>query len=131
MYKMIIIFGQKYMNSPKSIAITCFTTLALFGNGLSASGAETQPTNKTFGDWCRQKASLSREAKHTVEVLLKKAGTTDCAEAERKLSSLTQLAIIRNQIRDLQPIASLSNLIELNLVSNKIRDIQPLEIGRA
>ncbi len=114
------------MNSPKSIAITCFTILALSGNGLSASGAETQPRNKTFGDWCRAQASLSREAKHTVEVLLKKAGTTECAEAERKLSSLTKLVIISNQIRDIQPIASLSNLVELGLISNKIRDITPL-----
>ncbi len=77
------------MNLPKSIALTCFTILALSGNGLSASGAETQPTNKTFGDRCRQKASLSREAKHTVEVLLKEAGTTECDAANRKLSSLT------------------------------------------
>jgi internalin A len=56
---------------------------------LSAIAAETQLANKTFGDWCREKGALSPETKHTVEVLLKEAGTTECDAANRKLSSLT------------------------------------------
>jgi len=70
---MTFIVGNKHMNLPKLIAITCFTLLALSGNGLSAIAAETQPANKTFGDWCRKKAALSPEAQHTIEVLLKQA----------------------------------------------------------
>ncbi|MEG4404008.1 hypothetical protein [Microcoleus sp. MON2_D5] len=44
--------GQKYMNLPKFIAIICSAVIAvaLSGNGLSVLAAETQPTNKTFGD---------------------------------------------------------------------------------
>ena len=71
---MTFIVGKKHMNSPNLIAITCFTLLALSGNGLSAIAAETQPANKTFGDWCREKASLSPEARHSVEVMLRKQG---------------------------------------------------------
>ncbi|HLO47337.1 MAG TPA: hypothetical protein VK211_02810 [Kamptonema sp.] len=48
---------------------------------------------KTFADLCRDRASLSPEAKHTVEVLLQEAGTTECDRAYQKLSSLTQLNV--------------------------------------
>jgi hypothetical protein len=38
---------------------------------------------RTFADWCRQKADLSPEAKHTVEVLLQYAETTECDAANQ------------------------------------------------
>jgi len=66
---MTFIAGDKHMNLPKSIALTCSTILALPGNTLCAIAAETQPTNKTFGDWCRAQASLSPEARH-IEIKL-------------------------------------------------------------
>ena len=49
---MTLILGQKYMNLPKLSALTCsaLIAVALSGNGLSVLAAETQPTNKTFGD---------------------------------------------------------------------------------
>ena len=87
---------KKHMNLPNSIAITCFTLLALSGNGLSAIAAETQPANKTFGDWCREKASLSPEAQHTIEVLLKQADIDECDAANQILSSLTELDLSSN-----------------------------------
>jgi internalin A len=130
MYKMMtLIAGYKHMNLPKSIALTCsaLISLALSGNGLSAIGAETQPANKTFGDWCRQKATLSSESKHTVEVLLKKAGTTECDVADRKLSSLTNLILDNNQISDIKPLESLTKLTVLVLDKNQISDIKSLQ----
>ncbi len=48
---------------------------------------------KTFTEYCQQKSTLPKETKHTVEVLLKKAGTKDCQQANRKLTSLTELDI--------------------------------------
>jgi hypothetical protein len=57
--------------------------------------SEPQPnqtlTFNRFADWCLHKDNLTPEARHTVEVLLEKAGTSDCYEAERVLASYTEL----------------------------------------
>src|SRR6476469_3596407 len=109
---MTLIFAQKHMKLQKSIALACCAILALSGSGLSAKAAETRSGNsgRTFADWCRQKADLSPEAKHTVEVLLQKAETTECDAANQKLSLLTQLNLFENQISDIKPLESLTNL---------------------
>ena len=82
---------------------------------------------RTFADWCRQKADLSPEAKHTVEVLLQKAGTTECDAANQRLSSRTGLILEDTQISDIKPLESLTNLTVLYLGNNQISDIKPLE----
>jgi internalin A len=117
------------MKLPKSIALTCCAILALSGNGLSAKAAETRSGNmrRTFADWCRQKADLSPEAKHTVEVLLQYAETTECDAANQRLSSFTSLLLYNNQISDIKPLESLTNLTVLLLDNNQISDIKPLE----
>ena len=103
------------------------SAIALSGSALSVNGAEVRSANKTFADWCRQKADLSPEAKHTVDVLLKEAGTTDCDAANRKLSSLTELNLNFNQIIDIKPLQSLTKLTVLRLYYNQIRDIKSLQ----
>jgi internalin A len=117
------------MKLQKSIALACCAMLALSANGLSAKAAETRSGNmrRTFADWCRQKADLSPEAKHTVEMLLKEAGTTECDAANQKLSSLTDLVLDNNQISDIKPLQSLTNLTGLRLDHNQISDIKPLQ----
>ena len=102
------------------------SAIALSGSALSVNGAEVRSANKTFADWCREKADLSPETKHTVDVLLKEAGTTDCDAANRKLSSLTELNLNFNQIIDIKPLQSLTKLTRLYLDYNQIRDIKPL-----
>ncbi|HEY9301284.1 MAG TPA: leucine-rich repeat domain-containing protein, partial [Phormidium sp.] len=126
---MTIIVTQKHMNLSKSIALACCAILALSGNGLSAKAAETQPGNsrRTFADWCREKADLSPEAKHTVEMLLKEAETTECDAANQRLSSADVLFLWDNQISDIKPLESLTNLSYLFLDNNQISDIKPLE----
>ena len=101
MIKLIVTY--KHMNLPKSIAVTCCALLTLSGNAMSVKGAEVRSPNRTFADWCRQKADLSPEAKHTVDVLLKEAGTTECDAADRKLLSLTELNLDNNEISDIKP----------------------------
>ncbi len=125
---MTLIVAHKHRKLQKSIALTCCAILALSANGLSAKAAEKRSGNsrRTFADWCRQKANLSPEAKRTVEVLLKEAGTTECDAAARELSSLTTLDLDNNQISDIKPLESLTNLIAISLVNNKISDIKPL-----
>jgi Leucine-rich repeat (LRR) protein len=120
---------QKYVNLSRLMVVVAFSAIGLgsCGNGLSVLAAETQSANKTFGDWCREKASLSPEARHTVEVLLKEAGTTECDAANRKLSSLTELDLRGNQISDIKPLQSLTKLTWLVLGTNQISDIKPLQ----
>src|SRR4028119_898604 len=139
---MTLIVAEKHKNLQKSIVVTCSAiALALSGSGPSADAAEMRSGNsrRTFADWCRQKDSLSPEAKLTVEVLLEKAETTECDEANQILSSFTELGLYNNnQISDIQPLQSLTNLTYLSLINNQISDIKPLasltkltQIGRA
>jgi internalin A len=94
--------------------------------------SEKQPNEpmsfSRFADWCRHIDSLSEEARHTVKVLLKKAGTDDAQAAEQILSSMTELMlpynqISDNQISDISSLGSLTNLTTLHLDWNKITDI--------
>lgn len=64
---MTFVVMQKYVNLSRLMAVVAFSAIGLgsCGNISSPSVAQTQPANKTFGDWCRTKASLSAEAKHT------------------------------------------------------------------
>ncbi len=86
-----------------------------------------QPLNfSSFADWCKHKDSLSESARHTVEVLLKQAGTCDCNEANRVLSNLTELHLPSNKITDITPVSGFTNLTRLHLENNQITDITPL-----
>src|SRR4028118_1474570 len=86
-----------------------------------------QPLNfSSFADWCKHKDSLSESARHTVEVLLKQAGTCECNEANRVLSNLTELHLPSNQITDITPVSGFTNLTRLHLENNQITDITPL-----
>src|SRR4028119_648427 len=111
---MTFIVGEKHMNLQKSSAITCsaLISVALSGNGISVLAAETQTANKTFGDWCREKASLTPEAQHTIEVLLQQAETTNCAEANERLSTIEELQLDENKISDIKPLQSLTKRSE-------------------
>ena len=80
----------------------------------------------SFAEWCKHKDSLSEEAIYTVEMLLNKAGTSDCNEADRILSNLTELNLNYKEITDITPLSALTNLTSLDLGSNQITDITPL-----
>jgi internalin A len=86
-----------------------------------------QPINlSSFAEWCKHKDSLLEEAIYTVEVLLNKAGTSDCNEAHRILSNLTELNLHCNQITDITGLLGLTNLTILRLSNNPITDITGL-----
>jgi internalin A len=95
--------------------------------------SEKQPNEpmsfSSFADWCRHIDSLSQEARHTVwarhtvKVLLKKAGTDDPEAAQQILSSMTTLNLGSNEITDISFLGSLTNLTTLNLGHNQITDI--------
>ena len=92
--------------------------------------SEKQPNEpmsfSSFGNWYRHIDSLSEQARHTVKVLLEKAGTDDAQAAERILSSMTQLDLGGNRITDISILGSLTNLTTLNLCGNRITDISIL-----
>jgi internalin A len=89
--------------------------------------SEKQPNQpmsfSSFADWCRHIDSLSKSARHTVKVLLKKAGTDDPQAAQQILSSMTTLYLKNNIITDISCLASLTNLTTLHLGENQITDI--------
>ncbi len=86
-----------------------------------------QPINfSSFADWCKHKDSLLPAARHTVEVLLEQAGTSDCDQAKKVLSNLTKLNLSTNQITDITPLSRLTNLTELYLYNNQISDLTGL-----
>ena len=86
-----------------------------------------QPINlSSFADCCKHKNRLTTEARHTVEILLEIAGTSDCDEANRVLSNLTELHLSSNKITDITPVSGFTNLTRLHLENNQITDITPL-----
>jgi len=92
--------------------------------------SEKQPNEQmsfsSFVDWCRHIDSLSQEARYTVKVLLRKAGTDDAQAAEQILSSMTTLDLNYHEITDISSLGSLTNLTTLHLSSNEITDISSL-----
>jgi internalin A len=92
--------------------------------------SEKQPNEpmsfSRFADWCRHIDSLSQEARYTVKVLLRKAGTDDAQAAEQILSSMTTLDLNNHEITDISSLGSLTNLTTLNLNYNEITDFSSL-----
>ena len=126
---MSFIVARQPMNLPKLIAIACSAiVLASCANQPSSliSEPRSSKSGRTFADWCRERDFLIPEAKQTVELLLQKAGTTECDEADRELLSLTKLEISYYSLRDIKALESLTNLKELHLNGNNISDIKPL-----
>ncbi|NEP04621.1 MAG: leucine-rich repeat domain-containing protein, partial [Okeania sp. SIO4D6] len=71
----------------------------------------TSPENfSTFREWCLNQTNISPTSQYTVKILLQKARTNDCIEADKKLSSLSALSLNNNYIINIAPISSLKNL---------------------
>jgi internalin A len=98
--------------------------LTLLVQATLVSTASAQP--KSFAQWCQQKSSVPAATRHTIDVLLKEAGTNNCQKADSELRSLERLVLQSKQISDLRPLAGLTNLTILGLQSNQISDLKPL-----
>ena len=81
----------------------------------------------SFSEFCFHKDELPPETRHTVEVLLRVAGTDDYLEAERVLLNKTNLELEYCEISDLSPFATLNKLTHLWLLGNEISDLTPLQ----
>ena len=57
-----------------------------------------------------QKIVFQKRQDIQLRVLLNKAGTSDCNEADRVLSNLTELNLNWNKITDITPLSALTNL---------------------
>ena len=68
------------------------------------AAAEPPTTTPSFVQLCSLKNSLPAATKHTIDILLKKAGTEDCQLADAKLSSLIDLNLENDRLSDLQPL---------------------------
>jgi len=123
---------MKWMTRLGLFLLAIVTATVLSNSTLAQS---PPPTVATFADWCAQQQQLTPEARHTVDVLLEKAGTKECDRANKILTNLTSLDLGFNKISDLSPLAPLTNLTQLDLSYNQISDLSPLAslttIGRA
>jgi internalin A len=95
---------------------------------LSAFPAQASPIQpgKSFAQWCAQKDVVSSNTRQTIEVLLQQAGTTNCQQADLKLSQFAKLNLHNKKISDLRPFASFHKLEWLFLSNNQILDLEPL-----
>jgi internalin A len=107
-----------------TVAITLLLNLSASCNSAIAIPQKSTPIN--FLNWCLRKNQLPAPTKHTVNMMLKEAGTLNCDRAAQKLSSVEYLYLNNKQISDLSPLSSLINLQVLHLSENQIRDITPL-----
>jgi internalin A len=105
-------------------ALLVFLSVSSFPAKAIPSKETTTP--RTFADWCLNKDSLSAETKDTVDAILQEAKTTDCHQADKFLSTRTDLYLRNNSITDLRPLSALTNLAKLGLSSNSISDLRPL-----
>ena len=114
------------VRSPVFISSTKVVVNSVSYKYMSRSQPNQPPTFTSFADYCLHKDSLTEAARHTVEVLLEIADTSDCNEAERILLNCTSLNLDSNLLTDISPLSTLTNLTELYLHNNKITDISPL-----
>jgi hypothetical protein len=91
-----------------------------------ASASPQQPESKSFETWCRQRKSVSAATRHTINILLKEAGSKDCKLVDRQLKTLITLDLSTNKIVDVKPLAGLTNLTGLGLYENQIIDVKSL-----
>ena len=113
------------MKSTSAVALTI--GVWMFSScGWGATQAAEPNLGSSFEQWCQQQASLSAEARKTLEVLLEEAGTSDCELAAKNLSSRTALNLVSRGISDLSPLSELTNLAGLYLYNNQITDVSPL-----
>ena len=109
-------------NLKKAIAMTLLSILIA---GICNESVSAQ-SDWTFADWCRKKKCLTSKTRHTVEVLLRVAGTHRCRQAEQNLIELRELSLRGNQIEVVTPLISLPNLTWLDLSDNQITDVTSL-----
>jgi internalin A len=106
------------------MGITLLLNLSASCNSAVAIPQKSTPIN--FLDLCLRKDQLPPPTKHTVNMMLKEAGTLDCNSASQELSTVEFLDLNSKQISDLRPLSPLTNLQFLHLSENQISDIRPL-----
>jgi CHAT domain-containing protein/Leucine-rich repeat (LRR) protein/Tfp pilus assembly protein PilF len=113
---------------PAILAIEVALNLLIKGHFAPVQAAQTQQIDSfnSFAEWCLNKDRISEAARHTVEVLLREAKTSDCQEANNSLINLTGLELRNDKISDLRPLSNLTNLTALLLENNQISDLRPL-----
>jgi internalin A len=109
----------------KSImGIALLLNLIIPCNSAIATPQKSTPVN--FLDWCLRKNQFPQPTQHTINMMLKEAGTPICDRAAQKLSTVDHLDLNSKKISDLRPLSSLTNLRILGLGENQISDIIPL-----
>ncbi|MBL1174673.1 leucine-rich repeat domain-containing protein [Pantanalinema sp. GBBB05] len=93
---------------------------------MSELRSSQMPRFTTFTDWCRHFDQLSLAEQNTVKALLKRAGKTDCHEAERQLAGHTNVSLTDLQVVDLSPLRTLPSLTHLMIRCDQIEHLEEL-----
>jgi internalin A len=110
---------KKVLALVSGLVLSFQTSLAYLPEVIVVAASPPQKP-KSFAQWCQQKKSVPAETRHTIDVLLKEAGTKNCQKADTKLRNLTALNLYSNQIINVKPLAALTNLNDLRIESNQI-----------
>jgi internalin A len=122
---MINIFRIKLKDMKNIFLFGIILSLLLQSTPMKAS--TKKPTGfKSFLQWCQQRDSIPKSAKHTVNALLKEFESNNCQVADRKIKRASIIELTNKQITDLSPLSNLPNLRHLVLDNNRITDITPL-----
>jgi internalin A len=97
-------------------------------NAIAAAKARQAAAQSADGflAWCQAKSAAPESVQATVNTLLAKTETADCATAEAELAQQTSLDLSGAEIADLRPLRSFPQVTVLNLSSNSIADLAPL-----
>lgn len=131
----------------KTLFIGAWAIAAALATASYGGPAESNPTAKTFEDYCKDE-NLPADQREFVIAVLHSFVTTDCAEPQRRIDAgemlqlgdpvvtditpiagfknLTYFIAFRHSISDLSPLAKLTSLEYLNLDGNLIEDLSPL-----
>jgi internalin A len=108
------------------ILLLASLSLLLSQTSLVMASAKQPTRSENFIQLCQGRKSLPRATRHTIDEILRHAGTRNCRKANTKIIEMGSIILKGRAISDLNPIASFPNLDSLSLSDNQITDLRPL-----
>jgi hypothetical protein len=75
--------------------LTCLIVLVFLSPGFSVAASQSR---KSFLQWCQQQESVAQNTRDTIKLMLDRAGTNDCEEADQLLRNYTKLSLHRSLV---------------------------------
>ncbi|MEM9770379.1 MAG: CHAT domain-containing protein [Cyanobacteria bacterium P01_D01_bin.73] len=119
--------GIRRSRSPfRWLAAITLGFLIAIAQGTLQPTPSTATDNPSFVSFCESRARADADARYTVELMLKQAGTDSCATAADTLSQQPGFSSQDPDLRDVYPITLLNHWQSIMLTGNRIENIEPL-----